>query len=593
MKFNRLSTLALGIVLMQAAQVHAVDAAYILGTAAGELRSLISANAGPFPLNAAGQPDLSKHKELGVKMIRTQDFYGPLDMPTLYPDFSQDPQLSTSYVFSAPVGNAASDSRDSANCRWSSDTIFSAIVDNGFEPFFRLGDSWNNVKPPATDSERANWAAAAVNILKHYRTGQWGGFQNSFRYVEVGNEPDNVATFWPAPRTMMEFFKLYEATATALRSAFPSGLKIGGPGLTHGACTTTEGKAWVNSFLDYVRSKSLPLDFFSWHMYSSNPEEFATCAAYYRTLLDSKGFSASESINSEWHTDTYGLSEADAVAVRSAGRGAALITASWIKLHENKVDQSLLFRVSDPNPAPADYYGLYDSNQAIKKTGLAFKLWNLLTATFTQRLTTTLSSGNATDLTAMGVTDGNGKYAFIIANIGNSAKTWSLTLPNGSTLAATPLTLYTASDALSSFQISSPGSEITLPAESVQLALIATSSAGIDARASASGSSSNLTLAAQVRPSISYVGESAQAFVVAQVGDSWYFLGNSGWQGWSGGDIPTYFAGTLPAVLNIPLFSNADLRSLGGTKVYVGYGFSATDMLNNSLYRLIYTLPSN
>jgi xylan 1,4-beta-xylosidase len=560
------------------------DVTYVLGSSVGDVKPLISANVGPMPYDTQGLPVLSAYKALGIGMIRTHDFYGPLDMPTMYPDFTKDPQLQSSYNFTGPVGKSLGDKYS-----WSSDQVFSSIVAAGYEPYFRIGDSWSNVKPPANDSQRTNWANAAVEVLRHYREGKWNGYTSSFRYVEIGNEP-NYEQFWPAPYTKEDFFKLFEVTAKALRAAFPT-LRIGGPAVTQQACMTKDGKVWLGAFLDHIKANSVPFDFLSWHIYSSSASEVSECATYLRQALDSRGFKDQESIASEMHSGTLGLSEADAAAVRGQGKGAAVISASWIKLQETLVNHVFLYRASDPAPgAPADFYGLYDSNQVLKKTGLAFQLWVMATG-FPQRLATT-ATGNSTDLTAMGAADGKGGYAFLIANTSNSARSWSLTLPDGKTLSSYSTTLYTVSDALGAHQISSPGSEISIPSQSVQLALVSPAGGSLAATATATGTANAFGLSAELKPLDLHVGKSGVTYVGAVVANLYYFLSDGGWKLWSGGTLPTYSKGILPVTVAIPILSGMDVRSLGGTQVLVGYGLTEAEMLGASRYRIVHTLPA-
>ncbi|MDZ7271428.1 MAG: hypothetical protein ONB17_07415, partial [candidate division KSB1 bacterium] len=158
------------------------DVTITLGTVVGEIAPLLGVNIGPLasPVGPA-TPDLTQaYQEIGVTMVRTHDFYGPLDMCVMYRDRTRDPSDPGSYDFAA------------------SDLMWQGIVSGGFEPYFRLGDSWNNATPPTNAQERANWAQAAVEVVRHYREGKWNGYATPFRYVEIWNEPD-LQQFWPPP----------------------------------------------------------------------------------------------------------------------------------------------------------------------------------------------------------------------------------------------------------------------------------------------------------------------------------------------------------------------------------------------------------
>ena len=168
-------------------RARAADADLVLGSTAGVVQPLRGINIGP--LGNLTNPSLTAaYQQRGVNLIRTHDFYGPLDMATMYPDRSRNPLLASSFNFAGIVGDEFR----------SSDDTFRAIVNGGFEPFLRLGDSYNDAAPP-TAGQRANWEQAGLQVIRHYRDGQWGGFTSN-RYVEIWNEPDNQ-TFWPLPFT--------------------------------------------------------------------------------------------------------------------------------------------------------------------------------------------------------------------------------------------------------------------------------------------------------------------------------------------------------------------------------------------------------
>lgn len=581
---HRLKGIALAILLSsQIPASFAADATITLGAKAADLRALLSANTGPFPASSAGVPDLSGYKDFGFGLIRTHDFYGPLDMPSLYPDFSKDPKQQSSYVFTSAVGKSLDD-----KVNWSSDTVFSALQAAGYEPYFRIGDSYSNVNPPSGDTERANWAGAAVEVLRHYREGQWSGFKSAFNYVEIGNEPDN-ATFWPKPATLQDFLKLYDLTAKNLRAAFPT-LKIGGPGFTQGICQSSSGQTWLSAFLDYVKANSTPLDFLSWHIYSNSPDDVATCAKTVRAALDAKGLSNVQSHLSEWNTDAENksLGTGEPVALRANGRAAAIDTATWIRLQESSVDQAFFYRAGDPAGGPLSFYGLVDGSAKLKKPALAFKLWKTVSA-YGQRLTTS-TAGSSTDLYAMGAGDGKGGYALLVANTGSTAKTWTATLPDGSALDKQVVTLYTVSDALGTTQVAVPAGDVTIPAESAQLAVFSPLGSGFSATASATGSAASLDLKVRLTVAQADQGKTGNIYIAAVLGGKLYLLNRGYWQAWSGGALPIWQTATLSSMEAV-LLAGADIRPAAGAQIYVGYGTNEADMLNNAKYRLVYTVP--
>ena len=374
------------------------DVTITIGNVTGAtIQPLLGVNVGPAP---AGQDphnaDLTQaYQQIGVNLIRTHDFYGPLDMAVMYPDRTRDPDDPQSYDFRA------------------SDAMWQAIVDGGFEPYLRLGDSWNNARPPANPHERANWVRAAVQVVRHYRQGQWNGFATPFRYVEIWNEPDNLQ-FWPRPHTALEYFQLYAETARALKQAFPD-LLVGGPGLTQTGFLAPEGKKWLHDFLVYVKQNEAPLDFLSWHLYSNDPHQWVQAARFYRSELDALGFQAVTMHVTEWNTSIRQLGDksAESLALRTGGKGAAILTAAWIAMQDNGVAVSTFYRGSDPDMDAVEFYGIFYANGKPKRIALAFSLWAQLVA-HPQRLT--VSAVPDTALWMLAGQNDAGETALLIAN---------------------------------------------------------------------------------------------------------------------------------------------------------------------------------
>src|SRR6266536_962727 len=76
---------------------RAADADLVFGAAAGAIQPLRGINIGP--LGNVTNPSLtSAYQDRGVNLIRTHDYYGPLDMATMYPDRTKNPSLSSSFT---------------------------------------------------------------------------------------------------------------------------------------------------------------------------------------------------------------------------------------------------------------------------------------------------------------------------------------------------------------------------------------------------------------------------------------------------------------------------------------------------------------
>ena len=76
-------------------------------------------------------------------------------------------------------------------------------------------------------------------------------------------------------------------------------MKIGGPAVSGYA---EDGK-WTKDFLKYLTAdgKRVPLDFFSWHIYTTSPDKMLEKCVLVRSLLDKYGYTEAESILNEWN----------------------------------------------------------------------------------------------------------------------------------------------------------------------------------------------------------------------------------------------------------------------------------------------------
>jgi len=413
------------------------------------IRPLTGVNIGPIPAGTDPRnADLTRaYQETGIRLIRTHDYYGALDMSVMYPDMTKDPSDPNSYNFT------------------SSDYTWKAIINGGFEPYFRLGDSWNDARPPANAFERNNWIKAAIEVLKHYRTGKWNGFNTNFRYVEIWNEPDSEQ-FWPKPHTALEYFQFYQETAIAIKQQFP-GLMVGGPALTQAGAMTPQGRKWTQDFISFIKQKNAPLDFFSWHMYFNDPQQYAEAARFYRSLLDSNGFTSAALHITEWNTDI--KREADdnpeALALRTGGKGASILTANWIELQKNRVEISCVYRGPDPDIKAPTFYGLFYADGKPKRSALAFSLWSKM-ALYPQQLSVSIAPFPF--LWVLAGKNNTGGMALLMANTGDKSLRVAVDLANKPR--PSKMTLHVINDASDKIQTSSLNTSVfELGAYSVQL----------------------------------------------------------------------------------------------------------------------------
>lgn len=413
----RSAALSVILSLLLAIPLGAGEIALRLGPPGPPILVELGLNIGPGPAGTdPANADLtSAYRERAIRWIRNHDYYGPLDMATLYPDRSRDPQVSSSFAFTAPVGPRGE----------SSDDRYRDLLSGGFEAYFRIGDSYRPLAVPLP-SEHARWAQAAVQVLRHYRAGLWNGFVAPIRYVEIWNEPD-FSHFWPRP--FAEFLDLYAATSTALRSAFPD-LRIGGPGFTMNVCLRQTQIDKLRQFLDRVVAQGLPLDFLSWHIYSNQPEDWATCARLVRSELDRRGLLQVEQHVTEYNTDENFLSYPEQVAVRAGARGAAILTGAWIAMHREGVRLAFPYRGPDPSITEPRFYGIFFADGRPKRSADALRFWKRLEG----MRELPIENGSAAPLHVLGAQDAMGRRYLLAANATDLPHQLQITFDDGSHL---------------------------------------------------------------------------------------------------------------------------------------------------------------
>lgn len=359
------------------------------------IKPLLGVNAGPQPQGESTFDLTSVYKTAGVTMIRVHDYPSAFEMSTMYPNQSADPAKDSSYNWTT------------------SDTAFQKIIDGGFEPYIRIGDSASSPKPV---TNTPNWAAAAVVVIRRYSdSARWG--RNAIRFVEIYNEPDNP-TFWNAGGPA--FQQLYITTSKAIKAAFPA-IKVGGCGFTQTSFQFQGGGGFVRSFLAAANAAGAPLDFLSWHTYSNNPADYVTGAQYFRGLAVQYGYPNAESILSEWNTDFEGPSGADA-NLRTGARGSSILTADWINLQSTDVVYAHLYRGPDSSPNLTTFYGMWYTDGRPKPAALALTLFSQV-ARYSTKTDVTSSSA---DLSVLAAKNSAGERVVLIANNTASASSWKI-----------------------------------------------------------------------------------------------------------------------------------------------------------------------
>jgi len=301
------------------------------------------------PMHGVGQPPFvgASFKmfhyltEAGIPFSRLHDVGGAyggfrwVDIPNIFRDFDKEPTDPASYDFTF------------------TDLLITALIESGVEPFFRLGVTIENdaaiksyrIDPPA-DYEK--WAVVCEHIIRHYTEGWADGFKYDIKYWEIWNEPDNYEDInenqmWRG--TKEQYYELYGVASKHLKKCFPH-LKIGG----YASCGfyalkesyIADAKSsprqdyfveFFDGFLDYIKTKDCPLDFFSWHSYDVI-ENNIVYAEYARKRLDEAGFTETETSCNEWNAK---------VSQRGTAYHAALTCGMLLAFQNTPLDNAMFY----------------------------------------------------------------------------------------------------------------------------------------------------------------------------------------------------------------------------------------------------------
>lgn len=374
----------------------------------GPVRPLQGLNNGPVGYD--GSVDVSHYyRELAVPYVRLHDPNWPhpreVDIPQVFPNFDANPEDPASYNFGP------------------TDSYLQAILNTGARIVYRLGVSIEHAPikyythPPA-DFEK--WARICLGVIRHYTQGWAKGIHRGVDwgvdYWEIWTEPDIGANLWSG--TFEQYLELYEVTVRAIKAFDPS-LKVGGYAAANVA------SPYVPQFLGYCRDRDLPLDFFSWHTYTTSPEQLAANARTVRRLLDEHGFTATESHLNEWNyvgfdwetifLPGHEFIRRDAFERQKNEEGASFVAASLIRLQDAPVD---VVNYYDAQPFTL-FCGLFDYYGCPQKTYYAFKAFRRM-LDYPQRVKSVVAEEN-TKLYSLAATDVERKRAaLLVSNFGGS-----------------------------------------------------------------------------------------------------------------------------------------------------------------------------
>ncbi len=331
----------------------------------GSFKVMNATNGGPWHKrhsNAQKRTNFEAYKAARMPYSRNHDsnlcsstYGGPFahDVSVIFPNFDADPCDPASYRFAC------------------TDEAVLVCLDAGTETFFRLGQSIENQKvkynvyPP---KDYHKWAVICEHIIMHYNEGWADGYELGIKYWEIWNEPDlyDGRTDAPSPTwcgTREQFFDFYEVAAKHLKARFPE-LKIGGPALS--------GKMdWGEHFIREMARREVPMDFFSWHIYSNDPHKFVKRAELARKYLDENGYTETESILNEWNyikdwVDNFVYS----IEMIGGIKGAAFNMACMSACQKSSVDMLMYY-----DTRPSAFCGIFDFYTARPRKPYYSMMW--------------------------------------------------------------------------------------------------------------------------------------------------------------------------------------------------------------------------
>jgi hypothetical protein len=340
-----------------------------LDKTAGVIKALHGVGNGP--LHMCTMWDFSDYyRELAIPHVRLHDQDWPnsrvIDVPQIFKDEDADPDDPANYDFER------------------SDVYIRAIVNVGAKIVWRLGVNIEHTEkkyyahPP---KDFAKWAKICLGIIRHYNQGWANGFHFDIQYWEIWNEPD-LGPAWDQDcpggymwsGTFKQYVDLYVAAAKAIKTFAPS-LKVGGYGAAF-----PKGEL-VPKFLACCRESQAPLDFFSWHTYSNDPQVVAENARIVREQLDRHGYDKTESHLNEWNLKHEGFFAKGFEAVKrehferyKSEVGASFAVSVFTLLQDASVDVANYYDTQPWSP----WCGLFDMYGVPQKTFHAFKAFRML-----------------------------------------------------------------------------------------------------------------------------------------------------------------------------------------------------------------------
>ena len=230
----------------------------------------------------------------------------------------------------------------------------------------------------------AEWQRLIAALVKHYKD-RGDGIQ----YWEISNEPD-IGEDGGCPYRFRpgDYTIYYQKTAAAIREADPAA-RVGGPALANWRSPI------LPALLDFCDRGQAPLDFVSWHSYTSDPAAFRRSIDGVKMLLAARPSLHLETMLNEWNMSLMKPDPNNLVV-----QPAFILESIW-NMIEGGLDYSCYYHIRDYHVEPAtfarfmsphgvafmagwwnrrpQYDGLFDFQNEVRPAYFAFQLLSRVT----------------------------------------------------------------------------------------------------------------------------------------------------------------------------------------------------------------------
>jgi len=304
---------------------------------------------------------------------------------------------------------------------WSKfDLVIDDILAAGAKPYISLSymppaiSSGDILAPPQNWSD---WQLVVQKTIEHLS----GSRGIADVYYEVWNEPDLFGGYkYYGDKNYLNLYRYASAGAQRASSSVRP-FKLGGPAIT------ALYKSWFDAWAKACVDNQWRCDFFSWHRYSTDLDQYAKDMAEAESWLQQ--YPALEP-TLELHITEWGFDSENHAGYDSA-YGAAHTVAAAIAMM-NRVEMAFTFEIQDgkdPNgQANWGRWGLFTHNDFGANAKARFRALKLLDSIPDQRLSIV---GNGSWVKALAARDNDGSIKLIMANFdpkGQHSETVPLTL---------------------------------------------------------------------------------------------------------------------------------------------------------------------